>query len=162
MESSKIDGVEATPKIQETLTKVRNLSFEEKKEGVYDENKINALLDKILDFKKSLTKKAETIEDVVEKIEKLTWYNDVDVDSEDLMKINDVISAIRDLHYSFKRQCPGLNKLRDKGIATAEIKNFKSAMQDLNDSASDLESRFFFLPKLSSFQETTKELSLLK
>ncbi len=114
-----------------------------------------------MDFKKSLTEKAETIEDVVERIEKLTWYNDADVDSEDLMKINDVISAIRDLHYSFKRQCTGLNKLRDNGIATAEIKSFKSAMQDLNDGASDLESRFFFLPKLHSFQETTKELSLL-
>ena len=42
-----------------------------------------------------------------------------------------------------------------------EIKNFKLAIDDLKGGASDLESRFFFLPKNSDFQETSKELSLL-
>jgi Alpha-L-arabinofuranosidase C-terminal domain len=99
----------------------RKLSFEEKKEGVYDENKIIALLGKILEFKKSLTEKAENIQDIVEKIEKLTWYNDTDIDCENLMKINDVISAIRDLHYSFKRQCTAT-----PADATIHIEHFKS------------------------------------
>ena len=42
-----------------------------------------------------------------------------------------------------------------------EIKKFKAATDDLKDVAADLESRFFFLPNISDFQETTKELSLL-
>ncbi len=54
-----------------------------------------------------------------------------------------------------------VNVIRSKGIAKEEIKNFKSAIDDLKDVASDLESRFFFLPKIPDFQETTKELSLV-
>ncbi len=152
--------LEYKPKISETLEKVRKFSFEEKKEAVYDEVKINTFLDKILEFKKAFAAKTDKINSTIEKIEDITWYNDVDSDS--LMKINDLISAIRDLHSSLRRQWVSLNIIRSKGIAKEEIKNFKASMDDLKDVASDLESRFFFLPKIPNFQETTKELSLVK
>ena len=77
------------------------------------------------------------------------------------MSINDLISSIRDLHSSLLRQYISLGFLRSKGIAKEEIKGFKSSIDDLKDVAADLESRFFFLPNISGFQETTKELSLL-
>jgi hypothetical protein len=146
-------------KISETFENVRKLSFEEKKESAFDEVKINRLLDAILELKKIYTDKTITINSLVEKIEQITWFSDVDNDS--LMKINDLISSIRDLHSSFLRQYISLNFFRSKGIAKEEIKNFKASVDDLKDIASDLESRFFFLPDIDGFQETTKELSLV-
>ena len=146
-------------KISETFENVRQLSFEEKKESVFDEVKINKLLDTILEFKKVFNDKSIKINVLVERIEKLTWFSNLDNDS--LMSINDLISAIRDLHSSLFRQYVSLNFIRTKGIAKEEIKNFKSSIDDLKEVASDLESRFFFLPNDVDFQETTKELSLV-
>ena len=157
--SKKMECLEHRPEIAETFEKVRRLSFEEKKEAIYDEAKINSFLDKILEFKKAFEAKTIRLNELIGNIERLTWYNDVN--SENLMKINDLISAIRDLHSSLQRQWVSLNVIRSKGIAKTETKNFKAAMDDLKDSASDLESRFFFLPKFPDFQETTKELSLI-
>jgi hypothetical protein len=154
-----MDSLAHKPTIVETFENVRKLSFEEKKEAVLDEQKINTFLDKILEFKKVFAEKTDRINSAIEKIEQITWFNDVDSDS--LLIINDLISAIRDLSSSLLRQYVSLNVIRSKGIAKEEIKNFKSAIDDLKEVASDLESRFFFLPNISDFQETTKELSLI-
>lgn len=145
--------------IKETFRNVRNFSFEEKREAVFDERKNDGLLDKILDFKKKLALKTDKIEDVIERIEKITWFNDLNKDS--LILINDLISSIRNLHSSLQRQYISFNFLSSRGIAKEEIKNFKSAIDDLKDIANDLDSRFFFLPSNDEFEETTKELSLI-
>jgi hypothetical protein len=137
--------------IKETLKKVRNLSFEEKK-ALYDEKNLDA----IIEFK-TLSVKTSKIENLIENIEQITWFNDLD--NESLMLINDLISSIRDLHLSLARQYASFIRL--KGIAKKEIKNFKSATDDLKDIANDLDSRFFFLPNSDVFQQTSKELSLL-
>ena len=147
------------PQINETFQEVRKFSFEEKREALFEEKKINKLLDKILEFKEAFTIKTAKIEELVEKIEKITWFNQLDKDS--LMLINDLISSIRDLHSSLLRQYISLNFIRSKGIANVEIKNFKDAIGDLKDVANDLDSRFFFLSNNEEFQETTIELSLL-
>lgn len=154
-----MDCLEYKPQIAETFEKVRAFSFKEKKESVFTETKINKLLDKILEFKKNFAEKTNKINSLVEKIEEITWFNNVD--NETLMSINDLISSIRDLHSSLLRQYISLGFLRSKGIAKDEIKRFKASIDDLKDVAADLESRFFFLPNISDFQETTKELSLL-
>lgn len=154
-----MDSTTYKPQILETFQKVRNLSFEEKKEAVFDEKKINKLLDTILEFKKKFANKTSKIESIIERIEKITWFNKLDNDS--LMLINDLVSLIRDLHSSLLRQYVSLNFIRSKGIAKEEIKSFKDAIDDLKDVANDLDSRFFFLPNNDDFQETTKELSLI-
>ena len=154
-----MDCLSYKPQIADTFEKVRALSFEEKKESALDEQKINRLLDKILELKKKFSDKTNKINSLVEKIEEITWFNSLDDDT--LMSVNDLISSIRDLHSSLLRQYISLNFLRSKGIAKEEIKKFKAAIDDLKDVAADLESRFFFLPNISGFQETTKELSLL-
>jgi uncharacterized coiled-coil DUF342 family protein len=154
-----MDCLQYKPQIADTFEKVRALSFKEKRESLFDESKINNLLDKILDFKKKFTDKTNKINSLVEKIEEITWFNNLDNDT--LMSINDLISSIRDLHSSLLRQYISLNFLRSKGIAKEEIKGFKASIDDLKDVATGLESRFFFLPNISGFQETTKELSLL-
>jgi len=145
-------------KILETFENVRKLSFEEKKDSIFNEVKINKLLDTILDFKKVYTDKTIKINTLVEKIEQITWFNNVGNDS--LMSINDLISSIRDLHSSLLRQYISLNFIRTNGIAKEEIKKFKDSINDLKYIAADLDSRFFFQPNTPDFQETTKELSL--
>lgn len=147
------------PQIVETFENVRNFSFEEKKEAVLDEKKINSFLDRILDFKNTLVAKTDKIEDVIEEIEKITWFNDLEKDS--LILINDLVSSIRSLYSSLHRQYVSFKLLRAKGIAKEEIKGFKSAIDDLKDIANDLDSRFFFLPNNDEFEATTKELSLI-
>ena len=154
-----MDCLTSKHQITETFHKVRNFSFEEKREAIIDDKKIDKLLDTILEFKKVYAIKTTKIEELVEKIEKLTWFNQLDKDS--LMLINDLISSIRDLHSSLLRQYISLNFIRSKGVAKIEIKNFKDAIDDLKDVANDLDSRFFFLPNNDKFQEITKELSLL-
>lgn len=147
------------PQIAETFQNVRNLSFEEKRQSVFDEEKINLFLDTILDFKKKFIEKTFKIEDIVERVEKISWFNNLD--NEDLMLINDLISSIRDLHSSLIRQYNSLIFFHSQGIANEEIENFKIAVDDLKEVAIDLESRFFYLPKISGFIETTNELSLV-
>ncbi|HEV8081845.1 MAG TPA: hypothetical protein VGP55_01505 [Chitinophagaceae bacterium] len=145
--------------ISDTFSSVRNFSFEEKKASLYNEEKINALLDAILDFKDKFQEKTERINEINEKIEKLTWFDELN--DECLRLINDLISSIKDLHSSLIRQYVALNYVRSKGIAKEEIRNFKSAIDDLKDSYQDLESVFFFLPEMPDFKETTKQLSLI-
>ncbi len=146
-------------RISEIFGDVRKFSFEVKKEYVFDEVKINNLLDKILEFKRVFNDRTNKINSLVEKIEQITWFNNLDNDS--LMSINDLISSLRDLHSTFLRQYISLNYIRSKGIAKGEIKNFKASLDDLKDVAADLDSIFFFLPNINDFQETTKELSLV-
>lgn len=154
-----MDCLTYKPKISETLESVRMFSFEEKQEALFDEEKINKFLDTILEFKRILSAKTNKINTIVEKIEQITWFNNLDNDS--LILINDLISSIRDLRSSLLRQYVSFNLIRTKGIAKDEIKSFKSAIDDLKEIAGDLESTFFFLPNLPEFNETTKELSLI-
>jgi hypothetical protein len=143
-----------------TFSSVRNFSFKEKQSPLLDEEQMNGFLDAILDFKKGLTKKTQTIYEFNDKIEKLTWFNDLD--EECLMLSNDLISAARDLWSSLIRQYVSMNFIRSKGIAKNEIKDFKNSLDEFKESYIDLESVLFFLPEMPDFVETTKQLSLVK
>lgn len=55
----KIESVTYKPQILETFENLRNFSFEDKKEAVMDETKMNKFLDRIIGFKKSLMIKTE-------------------------------------------------------------------------------------------------------
>jgi hypothetical protein len=123
------------------------------------EEQINAFLDAIIDLKSILTKKTQLIESINERIEKITWFTNLD--EECLFLLNDLISSAKDLRTTFIRQYVLLTTFRKKGIAKEEIKNFKSAVDDLKEICDDLESVFFFLPKMPDFNETTKQLSLV-
>jgi acyl carrier protein phosphodiesterase len=146
--------------ISNTFSSVRTFSFNEKKSPLLDGEPTNVLLDAILDLKKSLKEKTEKIHDVNERIEKLTWFDDLDEES--LMLLNDLISSAKDLYSSLIRQYVILNNvLRKKGIAKEEIKDFKNSIDELRETYEDLESVFFFLPKMPEFVQTTRQLSLV-
>ena len=145
--------------IVNTFSNVRSFSFQEKKVPLLDEEKVNSFFDAILDFKNGLKEKTERIYNINERIERLTWFNDLDEES--LMLLNDLISATKDLRTSLIRQYVSLSSIRKKSIANDEIKDFKNSIDELKESCEDLESVFFFLPEMPDFVETTKKLSLI-
>lgn len=146
--------------ILNTFSSVRDFSFKEKQRPLLDEEQMNGFLDSIIDFKKGLSKKTQNIYDFNERIEKLTWFDDLD--EECLMVANDLISSAKDLRSSLIRQYVNMNIIRSKGIAKNEIKDFKNAIDEFKEIYSDLESALFLLPEMPDFIETTKELSLVK
>ncbi|MCF6318526.1 MAG: hypothetical protein L3J83_04470 [Proteobacteria bacterium] len=145
--------------IVDTFSNVRTFSFEEKKSSVLNEERINYFLDTLLDFKAHLKEKSEKIYDINQRIEQITWYNDLD--EECLMLLNDIISVAKDLQSSLIRQYVKMNIFRQKGIAKKEIASFKNAIDELKEAYEDLESVFFFLPEMPEFTETTRQLSLV-
>ncbi len=147
------------PQLSETYEKVRILSFEEKKAAVSDENKMNTLLDAILDLKKMISHKTEIIEELITELESITWIDESG--KNELMLINDIVSSLKDFRSTLIRFYVSMNFIREKGIAKTEINQFKNAIDDLKEMTNDLESRFFILPSMPEFQETTKELSLV-
>jgi uncharacterized protein YutE (UPF0331/DUF86 family) len=145
--------------ITTTFETVRAMSYTEKKKNYFDEEKINSFLDGIIDFKNLLKEKTNKIYTINQKIEEITWFDDLN--DECLMILNDIISASKDLRSSLVRQYVSMNFLREKGIAKEEIKDFKNAIDYLKESYEDLETVFFFLPSMPDFVETTKQLSLV-
>lgn len=146
--------------IMNTFSSVRDFSFKEKQSPLLDEEQMNGFLDAILEFKKDLSEKTKNIYDFNDRIEKLTWLNDLD--QECLMVANDLISAAKDLSSSLVRQYVSMNIIRSKNIARDEIKDFKNSIDEFKESYMDLESILFFLPEMPDFVETTKQLSLVK
>jgi uncharacterized protein YutE (UPF0331/DUF86 family) len=145
--------------IQRTFKELSTFSFNEKKITLNAEERINELLDSILDFKKSLKDKTQEIYDINEKLEKLTWFNNLDEAC--LMTLNDLISLAKDLRTTLIRRYVAMNHLRTRGVANAEIKDFKNALDEMKESYEDLESVFFYLPKMPEFVETSRRLSLI-
>ena len=145
--------------IQDTFTRVRDFCYNDKRSPFMDQERMNAFLDVILEFKDSLGEKTNKIFSINDNIDKITWYNDRD--DECLKLINDLISAIKDLRSTLIRQYVSMSFLRQKGIAKEEIKKFKIAVDELKEVYEDLESVFFFLPEMPDFNETTKLLSLV-
>ena len=154
-----METVSSKIEIVETLSSVRNFSFTEKKAPVFDKEKVDTLLDKIIDFKSAIKNKINKIVEINENIEKITWLNDLDEES--LMILNDLIATLKDLKSSLTRQYISFNLMRAKGIAKEEIKDFKKSIDELKESYEDLESVFFFLPGMPDFEETTARLSLV-
>ncbi len=145
--------------IVDTFSNIRSFSFQEKKTPILDEETVNSLLDAILGFKSELKIKTDKIYNITERIDKLTWFNDLEEES--LMLLNDLISSAKDLRSSLIRQYISMNSFRKKGIAKEEIKDFKNSIDELKESYEDLESVFFFLPEMPDFVETTTKLSLI-
>lgn len=109
--------------IVDIFSNVRSFSFQEKKAPSFNEERINSFLDAILDFKNSLKEKTDKIYNVNERIEKITWFNDLDEES--LMLLNDLISSAKDLRTSLVRQYISMNFFRKKGIAKGRNKRFQ-------------------------------------
>src|SRR4051812_18463670 len=95
--------------IYNTFSSVRSFSFEQKK-AFLNEEKVNALLDAIIEIKNLLRIKTGKINSINEELEKLTWFDDVTDDC--LLLLNDLISSIKDAHSTLIKQYVSLNNIR--------------------------------------------------
>jgi len=146
--------------IQDAFLFIRKTSYDEKRDGINTEEQINKFLDRILELQKYLNTKSDKLEEINNKLEGLSWLNDLK--ESHLLSINDLIASAKDLHSILIRQYVNLNYLRSKGVAKESIKRFKQVIDDLKENIADIESIFFFLPKVPEFVETTRQLSLIK
>lgn len=146
--------------IRETANTVRDFSYNEKKSiSVKYEEQVNYLLDTINEFKAILRKKIDNLNDINNRLEKITWCNDLD--EECFRILNDLIASAKDAHSTLIRQYVSMNTPTFRKFANHEIKTFKTSIDELRESYQDLESVFFYLPQMDDFVDTSKQLSLI-
>jgi chromosome segregation ATPase len=150
----------AHSEIRETANTISDFSYNEKKYlSVKFDTQVNKLLDTIYEFKAVLRKKTHTLNEINEKIEKITWYNDLD--EECFKLLNNLIASAKDAHSSLVRQYISMNKPAFLKCASQEIRDFKTSIDELKESYQDLESVFFYLPQMDDFVDISKQLSLI-
>lgn len=150
----------AKSNIEAIAGKVREASFKEKQYLSKDEI-INQFLDKILDFKQLVRNKVSEIESIIDKLEELTWCDFTALDEESLKKLNDVISGAKDWSTSLNRRYANCVKALDGKVTIAELEEWKNAIDDLAEAASDLEKAAFIFPSDDDFVSVTRELKHL-
>lgn len=145
--------------INSTFNYVREFSVTEKQSPLCNEEVMNLFLDKVLEFQSFLKDKTNRINTINSRIESLTWFENIT--DENLLAINDIISASRDLHTTLIRLYVRINNKKFRSIAKTDISVFKLALDDFREIFNDLESVYFLLPKMPEFIETTKQLELV-
>ncbi len=148
-----------TPEIQITYSNIREFSFSEKTENAWNEEKVNAFLEAILEFKKELKYRCDKIDELYEAKSKLTCLQDRS--KENLQIINDIIASLKNLHSALLLQLKAIQPIKEKGIAVKEIEDFELAISDVEESYDDLDYVFFRFPNDKEMQKITKELEQL-
>lgn len=149
----------AMSNIEATAGKVREASFKEKLD-LSDQEMIDLVLDKILEFKELLRGKINEIEDVIVQLEELTWCDEKALKNKVLKQtINDVISSARDWSTTLSKN---YNRAKD-AIADLtpieEMEELKDSIDDLVDATNTLERAIFFYPMDETFSKITRELT---
>lgn len=146
--------------IQKTFDTLSHISLKEKKKALSENERNNEFLDKILDFKKVLNKRVNLLDNLIEQIETITWYNDFT--DEDLIKISTIIDLAIILESLWKKEYAFINKeIKSKNIAKKEIIDFKNALDDFREINTDLSHIVFKLSKDSEFNNLTEMLLLI-
>ena len=126
---------------------------------VSDEALINIHLDAILAVKERIQTQCTDLSAFIASAESLTWYDTAD--SECLAMLRTLIDHMSDLRAKYIHYYAGLADFRRQGIARAEIRELKMLIDDLGESAQDLESAFFSLPTDAEFQALNNRLRAL-
>jgi hypothetical protein len=146
----------ARNEILETSKEISFISFAERKS--YNEQ-ANDFLDRIINLKHLIKEKTQNIVSINCKLESLTWLSNLD--DECLLMISDIIANVKELHSLLIHYYTKFDSLRIQGIAKAELKEFKSAIDDLKEINTDVEQVFFMLPSDKSFQEISSKFTQL-
>lgn len=144
--------------VRETYQRVRAMSFERKQDPIVLEDD-DLYLDMINILKRKLKTGAAELSVINEKLEALTWADNLQ--KEELMVINDIISAARDLHFTLIRHYEKYAPMREENLAIEELDNLKEQIDLLKENYQDVESAFFILPEMPDFKDTTIKLSLM-
>lgn len=145
--------------ITSAFKKARDLSYQERVNPLWDESFMNEFLDQVNEKRREVVKTTKELDQLIEKLEKLTWLTVLDTPC--LQLLSDLISVSKDLHISLLRQFHAMQPILSQGLLENEITVFKNTTDELLDVCLDLELVFFRLPKDQAFIEITKQLSLL-
>ncbi|MFC1223062.1 hypothetical protein ACFE6N_04590 [Pedobacter sp. BG31] len=143
--------------INETAGRVREVSYNEKI-GLTSEQIIDSLLDKILDFKKSLRDKIKQIKELSANLEEMTWYDINVFDEETKKKVNDVIIGTKDWVDTLNKHHALCISTLDPKVQVKELTLFKDSIDDLEEIAIDLEELVFNHSHDEEFIRITNEL----
>lgn len=146
--------------INQTATTVRDASYKDKQELTH-EQAVDLLLDSILEFKKFLREKIESVNTHIEKLEQITWFDVSMFDDETKRKVNDVISSTNDwfesLNKWYQRALVNINSR----VQPSELEEFGSAIYDLKDANNDLEKAVFVYPNDEEMTAITEKFKNL-
>ena len=129
-------------KISSVYKSISDFSFQEK---IKEQKSTYALLENILDLRCMLLEKSNKLDDIVKRMEAITWFNNIEDACKQL--INDIIASANDLHTTLVEELQITQEIYSRGIAKEEINSFKTSVGDLKEAFEDLESVFFKLPQ---------------
>lgn len=144
-------------RVIDTLIEVNKVSVAEK---TNKQDSINKFLDKILEVKQDLTRRADDLSSINEKVGRVTWVQNLtDEELETMRKIIDLLDRIivSDKKYFIKVS----TFISRSKISPHELSLFKISLDDLIERRQDLNDRFFSLPDDDEFMNDLKELESL-
>jgi hypothetical protein len=118
-----------------------------------------SLLDELKELKKIVVKKTAQVEKVIEQLEEASWYKVEDKEGQAL--ILGFIKIAYKYYGEEKRYFASLKDLKSLGYWNQELDYFGNSLDDLEETLSDIESRFLTLDKVEGFKETMDKLSKL-
>lgn len=117
-------------------------------------------LDKILDLQKNINEDASFFEKLYCSIEKITWFDTLNLDHEFINKLRELIEITRKIHGHIIRDYVYLKNNANK-FASKELKRLKLALDDIKELVNDVESIFFTLPHNNAFQKANFKIQKL-
>lgn len=131
--------------IEEIISKNRSY-----KPQISEEALMNKFLDSINKLRNYLIDRSEKINELDELFSKLTWL-DVQDESEEVL-LSNLITKAKKYHSKLIRNYAEIKKsIGLKGICKEEIQNYKSSIDDFEDSIFEVEQIFFVLRKDDEF-----------
>lgn len=124
------------------------------------EDKTNAFLDSINLTQDFLSKTTPSIIILTEKLEEFSWFEDVTEQNKFLIKI--ALLASEELTKGLSKSYVVLKKLyQPKNVLKEELKQYKEAIENLQETTNDIEMVFFELPNDTEFKAINEKLASL-
>lgn len=124
------------------------------------EDKTNAFLDSINLTQDFLSKTTPSIIILTEKLEEFSWFENVTEQNKFLIKI--ALLASEELTKGLSKSYVVLKKLyQPKNVLKEELKQYKEAIENLQETTNDIEMVFFELPNDTEFKAINEKLASL-
>lgn len=124
------------------------------------EDKTNAFLDSINLTQDFLSKTTPSIIILTEKLEEFSWFENVTEQNKFLIKI--ALLASKELTKGLSKSYVVLKKLyQPKNVLKEELKQYKEAIENLQETTNDIEMVFFELPNDTEFKAINEKLASL-
>ena len=146
--------LEINKKVNRILTTESRITNE-----LSEEEKINQFLDSILDFKKSMSKRTDKLRHVDELLCELTWVEQ-EMSDEDEKMLKKLFDKIDTFHQKAIRFYADMRKIFWKHkIAHQEIREFKEALDDIEEYNLELRQILFEIRKDDAFMNDLRKIA---